>query len=379
MSRSHDHRRESRQRDQLRNLIAGKYFKHLYSGIDGIALSHENRAPSDASDQSLTYGEVVHSSFLQILEFVRKSVDWRAGGTFVDLGCGTGKAVVIAALSTMSFSKVWGIELLEPLAACASRIADQLQQDLAIASDSSGEGPSCPKAIRPSKGKQATAPSAKEILSHILGLLLDSPHQILPCDAIVNSLCQLFGHKAYKSFIKKHGTFKKFVLLNSDVLSIEDNMLRGLSSVPNDAPRAEEVEVGGVHVDESEPEARSNDRFSYLENVTGCMSALIPLPKDIVIQRGDIFDIDWFSEASVVYCASLLFSEDMLAALLGRCLQMQVGSIFISLKPLPRYDDIYAPDRRLRLLSESFYRMSWQMAKVYIYEVVPISGDGLAS
>ena len=334
-----------------------------------MALSHENRAPSEVSEKSLTYGEVVHSSFVQILEFVRKSAGLPTGATFVDLGCGTGKAVVIAALSTMSFSKVWGIELLEPLATCAARIIEQLKQDL-VPTEIPRIVP-MPKASKTPKVKDVAAPNTKDILKLMLDLLLSSPQQMLPCDVVVNSLCKQFGHKAYRTFLKRHGTFKKFILQHGDILKIDDNILRALSVVTKDEFCDDEAGVEPVAGDEVESNMMCSGRFSAVEDLTLYRNAFTPLPHDISIQHGDIFDIDWFTEANVVYCASLLFSEDMMDTLLNRCLLMNPGSIFISLKPLPRCDGgVSASGKRIVLMSESFYRMSWQMAKVYIYQVV---------
>lgn len=89
------------------------------------------------------------------------------------------------------------------------------------------------------------------------------------------------------------------------------------------------------------------------------------------------------SDAGVVYVASLLFDEDMMARLSNSVQKLQQGARVISLRPLqalgPRgskskvelegsLDGSDAPAiAALRLLHEGVFRMSWQMARVYIY------------
>jgi hypothetical protein len=105
-----------------------------------------------------------------------------------------------------------------------------------------------------------------------------------------------------------------------------------------------------------------------------------PLP-DVVLDLGDIFDIDWWSKADVAYCASLLFSEEMMIRLSEKVRLMKPGSFFITLKPLLDADvkcggkedgtssPPVPPSGDIVLVSDSFYKMSWHMARVYIYEM----------
>jgi Histone methylation protein DOT1 len=71
--------------------------------------------------QSLVYGEIEFWSFARILELVQP----RHGETFVDLGSGTGKGVLIAA-TLFPFGKCIGIELLSSLHKIAMLKAQQL-------------------------------------------------------------------------------------------------------------------------------------------------------------------------------------------------------------------------------------------------------------
>lgn len=98
-------------------------------------------------------------------------------------------------------------------------------------------------------------------------------------------------------------------------------------------------------------------------------------------------------DAGVVYVASLLFDDDMMVRL-SKCLErLQKGARVISLRPIPALEpsgkqtplqsgvvdgDVVDSngDRRgeaagrhpvLQLLHEGLFKMSWQMARVYIY------------
>lgn len=100
-------------------------------------------------------------------------------------------------------------------------------------------------------------------------------------------------------------------------------------------------------------------------------------------------------DAGVVYVASLLFDESMMALLAQRVQRLRPGARIISLKPIPipessreltsppdvgvregdegvrqdskRDSESAGVDPGLRLLHEGVFRMSWQMARVYIY------------
>eukprot|EP00616_Rhizochromulina_sp_CCMP1243_P018438 CAMPEP_0118965912 /NCGR_PEP_ID=MMETSP1173-20130426/3429_1 /TAXON_ID=1034831 /ORGANISM="Rhizochromulina marina cf, Strain CCMP1243" /LENGTH=592 /DNA_ID=CAMNT_0006914603 /DNA_START=86 /DNA_END=1864 /DNA_ORIENTATION=- len=87
-------------------------------GIEELGQQHP-------SSQSLTYGEVDFFSFATILEQAQP----RPGQIFVDLGHGTGRAVLSAALLYGHvFSACWGIEVLAPLAAASFSAHDRYSQ-----------------------------------------------------------------------------------------------------------------------------------------------------------------------------------------------------------------------------------------------------------
>jgi hypothetical protein len=70
--------------------------------------------------QSLIYGEVDYHSFYRVL----RKINPPAGGTFYDLGSGTGKAVFAARL-TCDFDRCLGIEILEGLHKQATVVANR--------------------------------------------------------------------------------------------------------------------------------------------------------------------------------------------------------------------------------------------------------------
>jgi hypothetical protein len=77
----------------------------------GKTLSKGERDDKDLNEEkSLIYGEVDYSSFYRVL----RKINPAAGGTFYDLGSGTGKAVIAARLAC-DFSRCLGIEILESL------------------------------------------------------------------------------------------------------------------------------------------------------------------------------------------------------------------------------------------------------------------------
>ena len=76
-----------------------------------------------------------------------------------------------------------------------------------------------------------------------------------------------------------------------------------------------------------------------------------------------------------MYVASLLFDDSMMALLAKSLQDLQKGARIISLKPIPDVEtkgDVPGTlaaggHRTLRLLHEGVFRMSWQMARVFIY------------
>lgn len=100
--------------------IAHSHWQSLFAGFsaqDGKRMAKEAVSQMPKSDaRSLTYGEVDFFSFAIILELAETS----AGSLFVDIGHGTGRAVLAAAmLRGHHFRECRGVELLKPLVAAS--------------------------------------------------------------------------------------------------------------------------------------------------------------------------------------------------------------------------------------------------------------------
>jgi hypothetical protein len=355
-----------------------------------------------------------------------------AGGVFVDLGCGTGKAVFTAALSEARFSLCWGIEIVSELLEHAASVKDMFDElprgssasnQLKLAdksSDGSGTGTR--------KGAKAIKESSDaDVIEKMLELFESSTSKSvinggdgtrsLAADFVASKVCEALGHKAFKLFVKKHKSFTVFLKENcAGMFEVDSKYIRCLFSGPRIAgpPTAgawtesdrHEEEEKCVGEDEYKEGEREDDRSECGDHRTNDLAsrpidtvemagdkALFEYIPEIRLDVGDIFAVPWWESANVVYVASLLFTDDMMERLVDLALKMRAGSVLISLKPFPRLSPAPPPcpsgvmaagledrvdrqeERRvdvrpsLRLVSDSFYRMSWQMAQVLIYVV----------
>ncbi len=95
----------------------------LFSDIEGYALSSSGRSRlGHASDPAFTYGEVTPSSVSRMLG----QVQVQPGEVFYDLGSGTGKAVLFAAILG-GVAKATGVELVEDLYLAAERVRERYE------------------------------------------------------------------------------------------------------------------------------------------------------------------------------------------------------------------------------------------------------------
>lgn len=83
-------------------------YTRIFKGLDAHSASRKDRQDIGLEDASLTYGEVDFVSFQSML----RAAEISDGRTFVDLGCGGGKAIIAAAFSSVRFRSCIGIELL---------------------------------------------------------------------------------------------------------------------------------------------------------------------------------------------------------------------------------------------------------------------------
>ncbi len=105
--------------------IAKSIFETLYQDVQGYNLSFEARKKFEFYDRGLTYGEIVPDSFYEML----KEADPKKGEVFYDLGSGSGKAVIAAALF-FPFSKAIGIELLEDLYNGSQYVLERFKKEI---------------------------------------------------------------------------------------------------------------------------------------------------------------------------------------------------------------------------------------------------------
>jgi len=97
-------------------------FYSTSEGIDGCQAAHKGQAQlGRLHDIDLTYGEVQFCPFHYVLTMLAQPSD---GEQFVDLGSGTGRAVVAAALAFSGLHQCFGIEIV-PTLCNASRFATE--------------------------------------------------------------------------------------------------------------------------------------------------------------------------------------------------------------------------------------------------------------
>ena len=65
-------------------------------------------------NKNLAYGEITYATLHKVIVWIEKHFNCKVEGNFFDLGHGTGKAIVAAAI-IRKFSSISGIELLDGL------------------------------------------------------------------------------------------------------------------------------------------------------------------------------------------------------------------------------------------------------------------------
>jgi len=105
-------------------------FHSLTADLQGAFLSHSERERLALPHYGqFTYGEVEFASMIPMLELC----SLKAGEVFWDLGCGTGKCLITAALLYPDLAAVKGVELLEGLYAACCGAVSALQVDSKVA------------------------------------------------------------------------------------------------------------------------------------------------------------------------------------------------------------------------------------------------------
>jgi trans-aconitate methyltransferase len=235
----------SKERRQKRLTVTPLLIRALYKNVNGNEASLKyirkefNDGMIEKSDLSLTYGEVVCASFLQILGYVATlktcsdAVTEGNNRIFYDLGCGTGRAVICAALSPHQFQKVIGIELIPELLESAAKVNICLQD--AVTSSCKDMSPGAVKNSRRCSFTAALKPTSRSIVPHLnRGQLVNTISDIISkrksvdggdcsLDVVSNELTKQLGHKVYKLSLQPFGKFSKFMKDNSEYFSISDD------------------------------------------------------------------------------------------------------------------------------------------------------------
>lgn len=119
-------RREVREEDLLpdEQQAKSRYFHSLFSEVDGSSVSQSERKRLQVLCQSeFTYGEVEFEHLIALLDLCQPT----PGSVFWDLGSGSGKCLVAAALLYPHFSSVNGVEYLPKLYELSTTVVSQLQ------------------------------------------------------------------------------------------------------------------------------------------------------------------------------------------------------------------------------------------------------------
>ena len=106
----------------------------------GNGLSKEDRDRREGKEITLTYGEISFSSMAEVFESIRgRYGGLPEGGVFYDLGSGTGKGVLAAALMH-NFAVCRGVEILEGLYQASLAIKSIYEAEMEAAG-----APQCPR------------------------------------------------------------------------------------------------------------------------------------------------------------------------------------------------------------------------------------------
>jgi predicted RNA methylase len=387
---------------QKRSELCVKICRVLYRSVHGRVQSIQYRKEVSAQgmkDPTLTFGEIVPQSFLQVLNFTSKDAPL-SGRTFVDLGSGTGRACICAALSPYGFDTVLGIELMPALCEQSESVKRKLQQMCATPSTKQLE-----VVTKPPTKRTADVDFHSSALLVLQELLSNSPDEAsVQTDLLANMLTKKLGHKVFKACMKEHKSFSRYLKSHTAVYGISvdgktvsllskgatrgtkeegkdlEDIDDGFEDLEITEERAEDVNgtaagskptEGGsaAALSSTAPQATTTQNIVQ-DTLTHEEVALITPLSAVTFLCGDMFAYDWWTSADVVYATSLLFSDAMMETLTLQASRLRPGAWVISLKPLLLSLCAAQMQRRIELRTEGWYKMSWQMAKVYIYQVL---------
>lgn len=217
----HLQRKRCRETKQRRNKLALKIIRILYKGLDeshkDMSKEYRKNFLEENNSSSLTYGEISPESFLQILDLVNPTQC--PSKTFVDLGSGSGKAVLVAALSSHYFKKVAGIEIVPSLYESSIGVYSFLEQAILRVSTIS-HVPSHQQSDKSSKHDVLSTDTV--FLNKIIEYLMTLPSGQSSCDIeiLAQHLCTVLGHKKYKASLQSFKSLKKFLIKHADEFTV---------------------------------------------------------------------------------------------------------------------------------------------------------------
>ena len=380
--------------------------RQLYKDTRGIEICKQDKSTIEElrhgqSDQSLTYGEVVSTSFETILGEALHMLGRDTDVVFYDLGSGTGKACITAVLCCPGVTRSVGLELVPSLhnaaAQCLSHLLSAMHAASQVAAASKKKSlPRLEDKLAPrsalKKGSAGQVLPPDELVAIVLAELRRSAEvwadaATLGCveSRLANAVCLALGQKDFKASFRasSNGTFHRFLSAQPafELYDVEGvGWVKQREEEGGTAAEAEAEELSPPELQEAGPPvvfdcadatvapapAESDPLLQTLSRAN-VMPAFATLG-EVVLEVADIFEREplWHVEADVAYCASLLFTDAMMQRLAEQALLMRPGSVLLSLKALPLVEE---QGETLRLVSESFYQFSWQKARVYVYQV----------
>lgn len=269
--------KQLRKHHQRKCILNVKLLRHLYRSVNGRELSLDYRKTNaDINDASLTFGEIVPQSFLQILQETNDSSNSRC---FVDLGSGIGRACMCAALSPFGFTKIIGIEIIPILNESSVSVHQELLNLIEynknrIISDKSEE-----------PNQKSTGKTTVSIENSIIDVLDSCDDKMQSIQTLANDLCKIIGHKAYKSSISPHKSFLKYLMSKSDIFNVSEE---GLYVSLNLSLNLDNYN----YIEDSEDEISIKESGQCILLDDDDISALLPLP-EVIFLNSSIFDIPW--------------------------------------------------------------------------------------
>ena len=432
-------RKMLKERRQKRLTAAPLLIRALFKNVSGneaslryIRMVNEEQLIS-SKDRSLTYGEVVPSSFLQILGFTASSIGHDASShdscrIFYDLGCGTGRAVFCAALSPYPFSKVIGIEIIPEL--CKSAI--MLKECLHSAVSDSHELSSAITGISTKtidrnilneqpKAKQRIAfaiLNEDELLDRIKEIVMEKNSdgsRFCSQEYLCNELTKRLGHKIYKVSIQPFGKFSRFMEKKSDFFSFASDGSVSLSNIaslndsnknfpdtniekslsPADRNETEDIdddcptinlnqhetlveEINMIKIQPPDIEDMAKSQALFMESKKLALRTVLTTPPSgylesiLPLPDIEIIEGDIF-EHFWHDDADVVYAASLLFT---DCMMEKLTEQVLKMKKgswmisLKPLKLSHIHDRKILLRDRSFHKMSWQMAEVYTYQII---------